>query len=224
MVGFFFFLVFFPLPSLFFRFSKDAATGIVSWKVKVSPLDQCWVGRPDNPNIGFVSLKSVPPGFPSIIAPTPVDDFKLRHVRNTYPEIGPDASLWWDRFFADQTFWCTPLPAAYDATIWDFSPPAAEPVAVFPAPERHGRTPCINMGDQRLSSFEELEVGMLVAVHPAQSYYAANPPLGRDTPAFWVAEVTGSFFRILFFPDFPLPPQKAVRLFSSTIFITPFFF
>ena len=175
---------------------KDAATGIVSFKAKVSPLDEKWIGRPDNPDVGFVMLKSTPTGFPAVIDLTPVPDVDLRHVKSTYPHIGQDAVNWWEQFFTDQTFWCPDLQPAYNAGIWDVRPPAVQ--LIVPPPTCNGRPieECIiHMRDQRLSSLEELKVGMLVAVHPMPGFYPNNAD--PDTvPSFWVAEITG-FVHIL---------------------------
>lgn len=183
-----------------FRFLKDATTGIVSFKVKISPIDEKWIGRPDHPDVGFVMLKSTPTGFPAVISPTPVPDAKICHVRSTFPYIGQDATNWWNQFFINQTFWCPGPQAAYDAGIWDIQPPPTEPIEpVGPLlPNRRPMQVTITMGEQRIASLEELEVGMLVAVHPTEAFYPDN--YETDTlPTFWLGEITGFLFILLVF-------------------------
>jgi len=178
-----------------FHVTKSEA-GIVSMKVMRSPLDNDWLGRP-NSDAGYEILRSVPPGFPLFLPPTPVCDEKMKSIPYTFNHIGRESTAWWNSFFENQFFWCPHAEPLITSTCWDFVP-AIHPMeaALYnEMPQRPLRG--ISIDGSRPVSLAELTEGELVAVSACSTFYelqseddAIEGAYEMPRPKFWIAKIT----------------------------------
>ena len=172
-----------------FHFFRDAnCNDLVVFKVKRSPLDDTWIGREANTNVGFEMMRSTPRGFPRLLSFVPMPPEKYEHVPVLFQDLSPSTIAWWRHFFRDQTFWCPAPDPTFRASIWNIVPPVVEdPLDGDAIPEvPHPVQRRLNMPHQRVLSLDELEIGSLCAVSPDEGFYAADDV---DAPQFWIGKI-----------------------------------